>query len=283
LDVEARASDNNLQRSIGSCRIVVKGSERGNQIVDLCQRSPVRVLFPQAEPGGFEEAVLINTSGGIAGGDRLDTAVTALADARITLTSQAAERIYRALDQPSRISTTLVVADSAKLSWCPQETIVFDRARMKRQTHIAVSSGAELLALEWIVLGRAAHGETVVSGEVIDSWRVEKDGKLVWADCLRITDDAFPQVGRNALLADCSAVATLVYFGTDLEKRLESLRDWAASLTCHAAATMVGGLIVVRFAAPAASTLRAGLCSLLQQFDHAFGPGPFRVPKMWSC
>jgi urease accessory protein len=283
LDVEARASDNNLQRSIGSCRIVVKGSERGNQIVDLCQRSPVRVLFPQAEPGGFEEAVLINTSGGIAGGDRLDTAVTALADARITLTSQAAERIYRALDQPSRISTTLVVADSAKLSWCPQETIVFDRARMKRQTHIAVSSGAELLALEWIVLGRAAHGETVVSGEVIDSWRVEKDGKLVWADCLRITDDIFPQVGRNALLADCSAVATLVYFGTDLEKRLECLRDWAASLTCHAAATMVGGLIVVRFAAPAASTLRAGLCSLLQQFDHAFGPGPFRVPKMWSC
>jgi urease accessory protein len=227
--------------------------------------------------------VLINTSGGIAGGDRLDTAVTALADARITLTSQAAERIYRALDQPSRISTTLVVADSAKLSWCPQETIVFDRARMKRQTYISVSSGAELLALEWIVLGRAAHGETVVSGEVIDSWRVEKDGKLVWADCLRITDDAFPQVSRNALLADCSAVATLVYFGTDLEKRLECLRDWAASLTCHAAATMVGGLIVVRFAAPAASTLRAGLCSLLQQFDHAFGPGPFRVPKMWSC
>jgi urease accessory protein len=231
----------------------------------------------------MEEAVLINTSGGIAGGDRLDTAVTALADAHITLTSQAAERIYRALDQPSRISTTLVVANSAKLSWCPQETIVFDRARMKRQTHISVSSGAELLALEWIVLGRAAHGETVVSGEVIDSWRVEKDGRLVWADCLRITGDVFPHVGRNALLADCSAVATLVYFGTDLEKRLECLRDWAASLTCHAAATMVGGLIVVRFAAPAASTLRAGLCSVLQQFDHAFGPGPFRVPKMWSC
>ena len=240
-------------------------------------------MFPQAGPAGIEEAVLINTSGGIAGGDRLDTAVTALADAHITLTSQAAERIYRALDEPAHISTTLIVANSAKLSWCPQETIVFDRARMKRQTHIAVSSGAELLALESIVLGRAAHGETVVSGEVIDSWRVEKDGRLVWADCLRITDDVFPYVRRSALLADCSAVATLVYFGTDLEKRLECLRDWAASLTCHAAATMVGGLIVVRFAATAASTLRAGLCGVLQQFDHAFGPGPFRVPKMWSC
>jgi urease accessory protein len=240
-------------------------------------------MFPQVGNEGFHEAVLINTAGGVAGGDRLDTAVTALADAHITLTSQAAERIYRALDEPSRISTTLIVANSAKLSWCPQETLVFNRARMKRQTRIAVSSGAELLALEWIVLGRAAHGETVVSGEVIDSWRVEKDGRLVWADCLRITDDVFPHVGRNALLADCSAVATLVYFGTDLEKRLECLRDWAASLTCDAAATMVGGLIVVRFAAPVAYTLRAGLCSVLQQFNHAFGPGPFRVPKMWSC
>ena len=279
----ARSSDKDLQRSVGSCRIVLKGTERGNQIVDVYERSPVRVLFPQAGPAGIEEAVLINTSGGIAGGDRLDTAVTALAGAHITLTSQAAERIYRALDEPSRISTTLIVANSAKLSWCPQETIVFDRALMKRQTHISVSSGAELLALESIVLGRAAHGETVASGEVVDSWRVEKDGRLVWADSLRITDNVFPHLRRNALLADCTAVATIVYFGPDLEKRLECLRDWAASLTCHAAATMVGGLIVVRFAATAASTLRAGLCSVLQEFDHAFGPGPFRVPKMWSC
>ena len=191
---------------------------------------PFASCFRRLDTAGIEEAVLINTSGGIAGGDRLDTAVTALADAHITLTSQAAERIYRALDEPSRISTTLVVANSAKLSWCPQETIVFDRALMKRQTHISVSSGAELLALESIVLGRAAHGETVASGEVVDSWRVEKDGRLVWADSLRITDDVFPHLRRNALLADCTAVATLVYFGPDLEKRLECLRDWAASL-----------------------------------------------------
>jgi urease accessory protein len=160
---------------------------------------------------------------------------------------------------------------------------VFDRARVRRHTHVAVSSGAELLALEWIVLGRAAHGETLATGEIVDSWRVEKDGRLVWADSLRITDDVFPHVRRNALLAECTAVATLVYFGSDLERPLEYLRDWTASLTCRAAATMVGGLIVVRLAATAASRLRAGLRSVLQQFDHAIGPGPFGVPKMWSC
>ena len=243
-------------------------------------------MFPRvgnAGDAGYREAVLINTSGGVAGGDRLDTDVTALADATITLTSQAAERIYGALDQPARISTTLTAFAAAKLAWCPQETIVFDRARVRRDTRIALSADAELLALEWIVLGRAAHGEAVAGGSVVDSWRVERNGRLVWADTLRITDDVFPHLRRSALLADFTAVATLVYVGPDLKKRLECLRDWAASLACHSAATVVGALIVMRFAAAEASTLRAGLRNILDQFDCAFGPGPFRVPKMWSC
>jgi urease accessory protein len=243
-------------------------------------------MFPQLGNAGdaaFSEAVLINTAGGVAGGDRLDTEVTALADATITLTSQTAERIYGALDQPARILTTLTAGATAKLAWCPQETIVFDRARVRRETRIAVSTGAELLALEWIVLGRAAHGERVAGGSVVDSWRVEQNGRLVWADTLRITDDVFPHLRRSALLADFTAVATLVYVGPELKERLECLRDWAASLACVSAATAVGGLIVVRLAAAEASKLRTGLRTILDQFNRVFGPGPFRVPKMWSC
>src|SRR5262245_14361310 len=240
-------------------------------------------MFPQVGNGGFREAVLINTAGGVAGGDRLDTDVTALADATITLTSQAAERIYCALEQPARLSTTLTACAAARLAWCPQETIVFDRARLRRQTRIAVSAGAELLALEWIVLGRAAYGEAVAGGSVVDSWRVEQNGRLVWADTLRITADVFPHLRRRALLADFTALATLVYVGPDPKKRLECLRDSCALLGWRSAATVVGALIVVRVAAFEAATLRTGLRNVLDQFDRAFGPGPFRVPKMWSC
>jgi len=240
-------------------------------------------MFPQVGRGCVEEAVLVNTSGGVAGGDRLDAAVTALSGASIAVTSQTAERIYRALDEPACISTTLTVCQSAKLSWCPQETIVFNHGRVERHTRIAVASGAELLALEWIVLGRAAHGETVVGGSIIDSWRVEQDGRLIWADTLRITDDVLPHLHRPALLADFTAVATLVYCGPDLMTRLDCLRKGAASLGCHAVATMVGGLIVVRLAAASASRLRTALRDVLGRFDGAFGPGPFGVPKMWSC
>jgi urease accessory protein len=283
---EARAespSDKDLQRAEGSCRIVLSGSGKGTCIVDLFQRSPIRVMFPRAGGGAVEEAVLINTAGGIAGGDRLESAVTALANASIAMTSQAAEKVYRALDEPARISTKLKACDAARLGWFPQETIVFNGGRVRRETEIELSSRAELLALEWLVLGRAAHGEEMIGGHIIDSWRVKKDGRLIWADSFRVTNETFPQLRRKALLSNCTAVGTLIHFGPDLETRLEFLRDIAPSLQCHCAATSVGGLIIVRFGANASSDLRLALRSVLQQFGRAFGPGPFHVPKMWSC
>ncbi|HZA37193.1 MAG TPA: urease accessory protein UreD [Vicinamibacterales bacterium] len=180
-------SDNDLQRAEGFGRALLSGSEKGSRIVDIFQRSPIRIMFPGAGGGAVEEAVLVNTAGGIAGGDRLECGVTALANASIAVTSQAAEKIYRALNEPARIATKLKACEAAKLAWLPQETIVFNWGRLSRETEIEVSSGAELLALEWLVLGRAAHGEEMVGGHIADSWRVKKDGRLIWADSFRAT------------------------------------------------------------------------------------------------
>jgi urease accessory protein len=134
-----------------------------------------------------------------------------------------------------------------------------------------------------LVLGRAAHGEKIFAGEIIDSWRVMKDGRLVWADSFRATDKVFSHLSRKALLSDCTALATLLYFGPGLEERLQFIRDLASSLECQCAATLIGGLMVVRFGAKASCDLRAALRNLLQQFGTQHAPGPFRVPKMWSC
>ncbi|MFZ0583547.1 MAG: urease accessory protein UreD [Candidatus Acidiferrales bacterium] len=276
-------SDKDLQRSEGSGRIVVSGSERGTRIMDVFQRSPIRVLFPRVGKAPIEEAVLVNTAGGIAGGDRLESCVTALGNASIAVTSQAAEKVYRALKEPAQVVTKLEAHECARLAWLPQETIVFNWARLNRNTEINLSSGCELLALEWLLLGRAAHGEELVGGHIIDTWRVKKDGRLIWADTFRVTDEIFPHVRRKALLSDCKAIATLLYFGPALDKRLEFLRDLIPSLQCQCAATSVSGLMVVRFSAKASSDLRLALRSLLGQFGQELGPGPFRVPKMWSC
>jgi len=230
-----------------------------------------------------EEAVIINTGGGVAGGDRLECSVTGGPGASIAVTSQAAEKVYRALNDPARVTTRLKAHESARLAWLPQETIVFNGARIHRTTEIELFSGAELLALEWLVLGRAAHGEIVVGGSVLEAWRVKRDGRLIWADSLRINDEIFVHLHRKALLSNFNSIATLVYYGPYLDKRLDFLREIIPSLGCICAATLVSGLIVVRFAAEESSELKLALRSFLQQFGPELGSGPFQVPKMWSC
>jgi urease accessory protein len=276
-------SDKDLQRAEGSGRLVVSGSGKGTHIMDVFQRSPIRILFPRTGGGALEEAVFVNTAGGVAGGDRLESGVTALADASIAVTSQAAEKVYRALNEPARIATKLKACEGAKLAWLPQETIVFNWGRLSRETKIELSSGAELLALEWLVLGRTAHGEEMTGGHINDGWRVKKDGRLIWADSFRATNETFAHLHRKALTSNYKALGTLIYFGPHLDARLAFLRDIAPSLECHCGATSVAGLIVARFAAEVSSDLRLALRSFLEQFSREFGPGPFRVPKMWLC
>ena len=131
------------------------------------------------------------------------------------------------------------------------------------------------------ILGQCGH-QVRAEASIERRW-VRKDGRLIWADTFRATDEMFPYLRGKALLSNCKAIATLIYFGPHLERRLEFLRDIAPSLECHCAATSVGGLIVVRLAAEVPSDLRLALRSFLQQFGRELGSDPFRVPKMWLC
>lgn len=281
--MHALPRDRELQRASGVGRIVLRGSASGTEVLDVYQKFPTRIMLPTIGDGAVREAVVINAAGGIAGGDRLEFEVTALGNALVTVTSQAAEKIYRALDQPARIITRLKAHDAAKLAWLPQETIVFNSARIHRQTEIDLCAGAELMALEWLVLGRTAHGEEILRGHICDRWRVRRDGRLVWADSFLVAEETFPHLRRGALLANFNAIGTLLFLGPHLDRRLAMLREIAQSLACNCAATIVNGLIVVRLAAEASFDLRLALICILQHFGREGDVGPFRVPKMWSC
>lgn len=274
-------SDKHLQRSEGYLRVLLDSSDKGTRVVDFFQKSPLRMMFPTVHEA-TREAVLVNTAGGIAGGDQLEIEAAAMTNASIVITSQAAEKVYRALDQPACISTKLTVRDTARLAWLPQETITFNHGQFNRKTEIECSSGAELLALEWLVLGRTAHGEEMAAGQITDSWRLKKDGRLTWADTFRVTTEVFPQLRRKALLAKCKSIGTMIYFGPYLDSRMTLLTEIVGSLKCHCAVTLVGEAIVVRFAAEEAWEMRCALRNLLRQANGELGP-LFRVPKMWSC
>ena len=280
---EGSTCDVNLERAVGAGRVVFATGESGTKIADIYQRFPIALAFPRIDDRRSQEAVIINCSGGIAGGDQLQIEVVAENYASVAVTTQAAEKVYRALDRPARIVTRLKAHENAKLAWLPQETIVFDKARIKRHTEVDLCSGAEMIALEWLVLGRTESGEEVRSGYILDSWRVRLDDRLVWADGFLVSDEVFAHLHREALLSKWKAVGTLIYFGPSLDARLETLREIATSLNCKCAATQVGAIIVVRVAAIASADLKQGLRRLLDRFSHEIGSGPFGIPKMWSC
>jgi urease accessory protein len=275
--------DRDLQRASGFGRIVLRGSESGTEVVDLHQKFPIRIMLPRTHDGAVQEAVVVNAAGGIAGGDRLELEVIALGNAQVTVTSQAAEKIYRALDEPAQVATKLKVREAARLAWLPQEAIVFDAARFCRRTEIELCDGTELVALERLVFGRAAHGEEFANGFIRDQWLVKKDGRRIWFDSFRVAEETVLQLRSKAALSDYGTIATLLYFGRDLDCRLEMFRQVAQSLACDCAATTVAGLIVVRIAAHASSDLKVALIHMLKHLGREGDPALFRVPKMWSC
>jgi urease accessory protein len=274
--------DRDLQRVDGAARIAVHGAGGRTAITDLFQRSPCKVLVPRIDGHSCREAVFLNTAGGIAGGDSLRFALSASGDARFSGTTQAAERVYRAIDAPGHVEMRIEASDGATLEWLPQETILFDGGRLNRSTEIRVSGTARLIAMDWLILGRAASGETVRYGAFRDDWRVYRDGRLVWADAFRLTGDIATLVRRPSLLAGHTAIATILYAASNAAANLDRARAILANLACNAGATIVNGLMICRFAAKAAAELRRAVTDFLRAFRDGLEGFTAALPKVWA-
>ncbi|NOR64158.1 MAG: urease accessory protein [Rhodobacteraceae bacterium] len=220
------------------------------------------------------EVVFINTSGGVTGGDKLHYAASVEEGARLDVTTQAAERIYRAADGKAEITNTLTLGENCQLDWLPQETILFDGAALKRQLNVEMGESASLLALETLVLGRKAMGETLSKAAVSDQWRIRRGGRLVYADALRFNLPELP-TQSVATLADNRALATLVYVAPDAEDRLQFARSLLVYPEVEAAASAWNGILIFRFLAPDAEPLRKALISFLTQFRGR------EMPRVW--
>jgi urease accessory protein len=127
----------------------------GGRVISLDQRAPMRALFPMPKPGDPPLAALVNTGGGLVGGDKITQAIQ-ISDGPATATIAAAEKVYRPLGLAARVETRLALESGGLLERLPQETILFDGARLDRRLTIALVPGARLLAAEMLVFGRAA-------------------------------------------------------------------------------------------------------------------------------
>lgn len=184
-----------------------------------------RVRFPRSgRRGRALEAVMINTGGGLAGGDASQSCLIAGRDAQLVVTTQAAEKIYRSDGATSRIEVELVAEASASLHWLPQSTIVFDGARVERSIVAEVAPEARLLLVEPVILGRTARGERLSYGSLRDRWRVRRGGRLIYADGLQLDGDIAATLDRRATAGGWAAFATLLLVAPDAEARLDAVR-----------------------------------------------------------
>ena len=259
-----------MQRSDGCCKVEFK-RRAGLTVVDrLYQAGCCKVRFSAAE-----EAILINTAGGLTGGDHLAWTVRLKERTAATITTQACEKIYRSAGGVAAlVETSLHVEPQASLFWLPQETILFNGSDLQRRIEADVADTGELLCLEAMAFGRKAMGEEVTQARFTDRWRIRLGGRLLHAEDLRLEGDVAAQLKRPAIARGGMAIATFVFVSRNCEAKVDRVR---ACLGEAGGASAFSGKLLARVVAEDSYQLRKILYPAL---ECLMGGKP--LPKVWA-
>jgi urease accessory protein len=239
----------------------------------LHESGSLRVRFPSPEAEGLS-AVFVNTAGGVAGGDRFDIDIATGEGSRLAVTTAAAEKIYRTEGPAARLNIALKAEANSHLAWLPQETILFDRARVSRRFDIDLSESASLLLCEIVVFGRAAMGERMRHGEFVDRWRLRRGGRLVFAENIRLDGNIGEKLASPAVAKGGVAIGTALIVPGD-EALVERIRGVTNSLSGEVGISAWNGFAMARFCAQDAARLRADMMAVL---GRASGSA---LPRLW--
>lgn len=210
-------------RAIGFARVSSKRVNRRSGIDGLRQSGALKLLFPRSRD--IVQATLINTAGGVTGGDHFEISACAGAKSQLTITTQAAERAYGAqIGQTGVIQTSLKAEAESRLFWLPQETILYDDAAIDRQLRVDLCAGSEFLMVEPVLFGRRAMGEDVSTLAFRDRIDIRRDGAPLYRDALHLQGDVAVQLDRPAIGNGARAMANLVWVSPDAQGRIDALR-----------------------------------------------------------
>ncbi|MDF0493795.1 urease accessory protein UreD [Bradyrhizobium yuanmingense] len=259
-------------RARGAVRFDVHARDGVTRRGALHESGSLRVRFPSPEDQGLS-GVFVNTAGGVAGGDSFDIDIAAADGARLTLTTAAAEKVYRTPGAAAQLNIALKVGAGAHLAWLPQETILFDRARVQRRFDIDLDEAASLLLCEIVVFGRTAMGERMQQGEFVDRWRLRRGGRLVFAETVRLDGDIGAKLARPAVAKGGAAIGTALIVPGD-EALVERIREASESFSGEVGISAWNGFAMARFCAQDAARLRADMMTVLARTGAA-------LPRLW--
>jgi urease accessory protein len=260
-------------RAFGRIMLAVQAHAGATRRSRVGESGSLRVRCPR--PSSAElEAVIINTAGGVAGGDRLELDVRVGCDARLVITTAAAEKVYRTLEAEATVDVRLAVGDGGMLAWLPQETILFDRARLRRSIEIDLAGDARLLLAEALVLGRSGMGETVDDGRLLDRWRVRRNGGLIHAEAARLDGEIAGRLAAPAAAGGRIALATVLAVPAD-EAFAARVRGLDGTFRGEVGVSAWSGLAVIRLCAVDGAALRHDLRAVLGSVCDG------SLPRLW--
>jgi urease accessory protein len=265
---DAIFADNRARGHISLEAAVIAGKTRRLRVDES---GSLRLRFPHSHTDALE-GVIVNSAGGVAGGDRFSVFVAAQPHAHVTVTTAAAEKVYRASVADSLIDVRLRIAEGASVRWLPHETILFDRARLRRSIDVDLDDGASVLLTETVVFGRGAMGESVQEGALFDRWRVRRAGALIYAETVRL-DGAIAQTLRHKPVADGATALAAVFLAPADETRIAPLRDIA--FASEVGISSWNGFAIMRLVAKDAAAIRTDLATTLRALGEP-------LPRLWT-
>ena len=290
MSVSTLPSDNrnNVSRRISvdsSARLTfVADSDLNTCLGKLYQTDPQRILFPNTKIGDITQAALVTTSGGLVGGDQVSIDIEMGKNTKAIVLPQAAEKIYRSSGLDTKIGINFSLEDRSWLEYLPQETILFQGSRLKRETKINLSKRARAFVGEILVFGRIGYGEKFNDGLIHDGWQIYKDGNNIWADSFHMEDHIQDIFNSSAGLNNAQAIATAVYVGPDAKENLDVVRRILSSSNEDVlmGATYVNETLVIRWISNNTLNLRKDFGRFWSRFRNQVAELPTTLPRLWN-
>jgi len=257
-------------RAVGRIALTVAAAGGQTRRREVYEDGPLRVRFPSSSLSELE-AVLVNTAGGLAGGDRHSLDIAATAGGRLMVTTAAAEKVYRSLGSDTSVDVKLAIGPGGRVVWVPQETILFDQARLRRSIEIDMAPDASLLLAEAAIFGRFAMGESFGRGLFADRWRIRRGGALVFAEHVRLDGTPARMLAEPAVAAGGVAIATVLAIPGD-DAMVEAVRG--QDFIGEVGVSCWNGLAAARLCAKDGASLRRDLALVVTAMGGT-------LPRLW--
>jgi len=246
----------------------------------LAQRDhygPLTVQRPFYPEGGVCHVYVLHPPGGIVAGDQLSISASAAAESQALITTPAAGKFYRSGGAQASQSVSLNVASNATLEWLPQETIIYEGARLVSNMNIELEAEAGFIGWEVLALGRPASGEGFDSGEATLNWRISRAGQLFYRERLRL--DAIAFAARWGLNGE-SACGTLFACPAS-QAHLEAVQQLIGDHP-ERGVTRIDDMLICRAIDARADRLRDFFQQVWQLIRNDIVHRPACAPRIWA-